>query len=178
MPRAIPTSGFFDPQRRLGVLGRKAVSALDATTGGQAVVKHARRAMNFKGRGMARGSDLNNLTGPGVGRMRSAQGMRNRTRVDINDMNNPRARMRQLRATAYDPRGQARGRYGTTGLPGSSLNYEDSQYVLRNRNRRMFGYGAGAAGLGIANSATNNNRGSYRGPGPRIQTPKGVGRNA
>lgn len=176
MPRPIPTSGFFDPQRKLGFLGRKAVSALDATTGGQAVLKHARKAMNYRGRGIARGSDMNSLTGPGARGVRSRVG--SRTRIDVNSMNNPRARMTQLRATAYDPRGQARGKYGRVGLPGTALNYEDSQYIMRNRNRRMFGYGTIAAGAGVGNAAMDRSSGTYKGPGPRLSTAKGVGRNA
>lgn len=65
------------------------------------------------------------------------------------------------------------------GLPGTTLTGSDSQYVIRNRNRRLFGYGAAGAGLGIGNAATSGNKGgSYRGPSSRIQTPKGLGRNA
>jgi hypothetical protein len=171
----LPASGFFNPQRKLGFLGRKAVSALDATTGGQAVLKHARSAMNYRGRGIARASDLDGLTGPGVQGVRSR--LRSRTRVDVNSMNNKRASS-QLRVTGYDPRGQAKGRYGKVGLPGSALNLEDSQYVVRNRNRRVFGYGAIAAGAGVGNASMNRGGGSYKGPGPRLTTAKGVGRNA
>jgi hypothetical protein len=171
----LPASGFFNPQRKLGFLGRKAVSALDATTGGQAVLKHARSAMNYRGRGMGRASDLDNLTGRGVRGVRSRLG--SRTKVDINSMNNKRAPS-QLRVTGYDPRGQARGKYGNVGLPGTALNLEDSQYVVRNRNRRVFGYGAIAAGAGVGNASMNRGGGSYRGPGPRLTTAKGVGRNA
>jgi len=180
MPRAIPASGFFNPQRRLGVVGRSIVNRMErpnaagTRTTGQRVVSAARNAMNYQGRGIARGRDLNGLTGRGVQSMRGVRGVNNRTRVDINSMNNAGARMRQLRATIYDPKNRL-GR----GAPGSSLNYEDSQYVMRNRNRRLFGYGAAGAGLGVGNAATSNNRGgSYRGPSSKIQTPKGLGRNA
>lgn len=176
MVRPIPASGFFNPQRKLGFLGRKAVSALDATSGGQAVLKHTRKAMNFRGRGIARGVDMNNLTGKGARGVRSAAGRT--TKIDVNTMNNKGARMTQLRATAYNPRGQTRRASGRTGLPGTALNYEDSQYIMRNRNRRVFGYGAIAAGAGVGNASMNRGGGSYRGPGPRLTTAKGVGRNA
>lgn len=174
MPRGIPSSGFFNPQRKLGVVGRALTSSLEKNATGKRVVSAARNAMNYRGRGLARGRDLNGLTGSGVQSMRGVRGVNNRTRVDINSMNNAGARMRQLRATIYDPKNKL-GR----GAPGSSLNYEDSQYVIRNRNRRLFGYGAAGAGLGIGNAATSGNKGgSYRGPSSRIQTPKGLGRNA
>jgi hypothetical protein len=171
----LPASGFFNPQRQLGFLGRRAVSALDATTGGQAVLKHARSAMNFRGRGMGRASDLDGLTGAGVRGVRSR--LNSRTRVDINSMNNRNAPS-QLRVTGYDPRGQAQGRYGRVGLPGSALNLEDSQHVIRNRNRRVFGYGALGAGAGVGNASMNRQSGTYKGPGPSLRTAKGVGRNA
>lgn len=174
MPRALPPSGFFAPQRKLGVVGRSLVNRMERSSTGKRIVQQGRNMMNYQGRGLARGRDLNGLTGSGVQGMRRVPGVNNRTRVDINDANNPRARMRQLRATVYDPKNRL-GR----GAPGSTLNYEDSQYVMRNRNRRLFGYGAAGAGLGIGNAATTNNRGgSYRGPASKIQTPKGVGRNA
>lgn len=174
MPRLMPPSGFFTPQRRLGVVGRSVVGAMERNTTGRRVVSAARNAMNYQGRGLARGRDLNGLTGPGVQSMRGLRGVNNRTRVDINSMNNTGARMRQLRATIYDPQNRL-----NRGAPGSALNYEDSQYVMRNRNRRLFGYGAAGAGLGIGNAATSGNKGgSYRGPSSKIQTPKGLGRNA
>lgn len=126
VPKSLMPNGFYAPQRRLGSVGRAAVSRMERSTTGKRIVSAGRNAMNYRGRGLARNSDLMSLEGGdklGVNRMRANPQLNRRSRVDINFIQNKTNGKPQLRATAYNRQGQAMGPGGAVRFTWHHLNW-------------------------------------------------------
>lgn len=126
VPKSLMPNGFYAPQRRLGSVGRAAVSRMERSTTGKRIVSAGRNAMNYRGRGLARNSDLMSLEGgpeKGVNKMRVNPQLNRRSRVDINHIKNLSNGKPQLRATAYNRQGQAIGPGGAVRFTWDHLNW-------------------------------------------------------
>lgn len=126
VPKSLMSNGFYAPQRKLGVVGRALAANLEKNATGKRVVSAARNAMNYRGRGLARNSDLMSLEGGdklGVNRMRSNPQLNRRSRVDINHIKNMKNGKPQLRVTAYNRQGQAMGPGGAVRHTWHHLNW-------------------------------------------------------
>lgn len=125
---------------------------------------YGKAVTGFAGRGLVKAKDLPAPVRAGLGHAGGA--LRNSDRVALSVTRNGARRAQPL---VNRPGAASAGRF---------ISNDMYSQAIKNRNIRYAGYGAVAGSAGMANAVTSNNKRGYVGPASRINTARGVGRNA
>lgn len=128
---------------------------------------YGKAVTGFAGRGLVKARDLPTPVRAGLGHAGGA--LRDSDRVLLSQTQRGKRTITRAQPLVNRP-GPASG--------GSFISRDMYSQAIKNRNIRYAGYGAVAGSAGMANAVTSNNKRGYVGPASRINTARGVGRNA